>query len=387
MDEILTGTNVRFTRTLNRRVVIEAVRRHSPISRADLAHHTGLTHQAVSNIVGALLEEGYLRRLGRRHVERGQPPVEFALNPDAAHAIGINLDRDRLVGIRVDLEGRVVNRIETEVDHPGPEQSVDVITRAGRELASDVPSSRVSILGIGLAVPTGKWADPASFPGWHSTVVRNWLERRLGHRVYVENDATAAAIWEHLYGRGREFADFFYIHFGYALGGGVISNGTPLYGAHGNAGEFGFTPVFEDVDAFSHGRSDALQHHVSLSALERWLDDHPEADPVSLTSPAIDSWLTRAARLLVEPILNVDNLFDPSAILLGGRLPFELRAELVRRVEPNVLRRRIPGKDYPVQLLPGAAADDAAALGAATLLLYERLSPSPQLVRKQVAMR
>ena len=387
MDDILTGTNVRFTRTLNRRVVIEAVRRHSPASRADLAHHTGLTHQAVSNIVASLLKDGYLRRLGRRPVERGQPPVEFALNPDAAHAIGINLDRDRLIGLRIDLEGRVVQRIEAEVDHPDPERAVDVITLAGRKLADDVSSRRVPVFGVGLAVPTGKWVDPASFPGWHSSVIRTRLERRLNHRVYVENDATAAAIWEHLYGRGREFADFFYIHFGHALGGGVISNGTPLYGAYGNAGEFGFTPVFADVDAFRAGRSDPLQHHVSLLALERWLDDHPEGDEASPTSPAMDAWLTHAARLLVEPILNVDNLFDPSAILLGGRLPFELRADLVRRIEPEVLRRRIPGKDYPVHLLPGEAADDAAALGAATLLLYESLAPSPQLVRKQVAMR
>lgn len=384
MVGLLTGTNVQFTRRLNRRVVIEAIRRNGSASRADIAQQTGLTHQAVSNIVAGLVREGFLVEQGRREVDRGQPPVLYAVDPNAAHAIGINLDRDRLVGVRIDLDGAVTRRIEKATDYPDPQRAMELIARTARTLAEAAPRKRERILGVGLALPTGKWIDPADFPGWRSPEVRDELQQKLGLPLYVENDATVSAIWERLYGRGREFENFFYIHFGRALGGGVISDGEPLYGAHGNAGEFGFTPVYPDAAAFRAGRSEPLQQHVSLATLERDLGS-PVDERTDPTRPEVAGWLERAARLLRDPILAIDNLFDPDAIFLGGRLPAAIREALVHRLEPDVLRLRVPGKTYPVHLLPGEAAEDAAALGAATLLMYEALAPAPDLVRKRVA--
>lgn len=84
----LAGTNLEHARSYNRRVVVETVRLHGPLSRAEIARATGLSAQTVSNIAEELLESGLLAAAGRRTGGRGQPPVELALNPGGASPSG-----------------------------------------------------------------------------------------------------------------------------------------------------------------------------------------------------------------------------------------------------------------------------------------------------------
>lgn len=383
---MLTGTNSSFTRLLNRRVVIETIRRHQPTSRAEIAQRTKLTHAGVSNIVESLAEEGFVVARGRRSHRRGQPAVEYALNPEAAFAIGINLDRDQLVGVRLDLNGRAQKRITWKVDYPAPDEAMALFTDATDQL-SDLPRTlHDRILGVGLALPTGKWIDPPDFLGWDHPAVKQDLSERLNQPIYVENDATAATIWERLYGAGQAHDDFFYIYFGCSIGAGIVSGGQPLYGTDGHAGEFGFTPIFPNAEALERGSTEPLMKHVSLSAFERHMAQASGADDASAPEPrqsaGPSAWLDHAARLLTAPLLGVDHLLDPEVMFLGGRLPQPLRADLANRLQAALATRRVPSKSKPLRVLPSQAGEDAAALGAATLLMYEALAPSPDLVRK-----
>src|SRR5262245_15290217 len=95
------GANGGQIRDHNRRVVLQALR-PGPASRADLARRTGLTAQSVSNIVGALIEEGLVMTAGRRRQARGQPPLDLTLNPAGAYSIGVEVRADRMVGILAD---------------------------------------------------------------------------------------------------------------------------------------------------------------------------------------------------------------------------------------------------------------------------------------------
>ena len=104
---IAIGNNPERTRSHNRRVVLESVRRHGPIGRAEIARLTRLTTQAVSNIVAELVAEGFLLEGGRRRIGRGQPPVELVVNPDGGMTAGIEIAAGHLVTVLVDLAGRL----------------------------------------------------------------------------------------------------------------------------------------------------------------------------------------------------------------------------------------------------------------------------------------
>src|ERR1700712_2190353 len=105
---VLQGTNIEHAKALNRRVVLEAVRRSGPITRADLARLTGLTAQAATNISAELAEAGLIREGGVRRGQRGQPATEISLDPQGGFAIGLNLGHQTLSGVLVDLAGDVV---------------------------------------------------------------------------------------------------------------------------------------------------------------------------------------------------------------------------------------------------------------------------------------
>ncbi len=92
---IAIGNNPLRTRSHNRRVVLEAVRLHGPLGRAEIARLTQLTLQAVSNIASALIDDGLLVEQGRRRSGRGQPPVQFAVNPDGGVTAGIEIAAGR----------------------------------------------------------------------------------------------------------------------------------------------------------------------------------------------------------------------------------------------------------------------------------------------------
>lgn len=52
---MLRGTNLEYAKAYNLRIVLETIRLHSPLPRAEVARRTALTPQTISNIVTRLL--------------------------------------------------------------------------------------------------------------------------------------------------------------------------------------------------------------------------------------------------------------------------------------------------------------------------------------------
>ena len=73
----LTGSNAGQAREHNRALVLQAIHRNSPISRAEIARQTGLTKPGIARIVDRLLDEGLILEARRRHGLRGQPAIEL----------------------------------------------------------------------------------------------------------------------------------------------------------------------------------------------------------------------------------------------------------------------------------------------------------------------
>jgi len=387
---MLWGTNLEQARAYNLRVVFEVIRLHGPISRAEIARRTGLTLQAVSNLVRALEEAGLLQFGGRSPSRRGQPPLEVDIRPDAACSIGLNLDRDHLTGVLVDLKGQVHARVHHELAHPLlPEPALDRMVEACQHLLAARPEWRDRIWGVGVALPgpidpeTGTVRSVYNFPGWDDVAVRDPLQQRLGLPVHVANDATAAAVGERWFGAGRILRDFFYVYFGICVGGGVILGGQPYYGATGNAGEFGHIPIQPGVREFFGTR-------VSLGALYEALGVSTPADleqRFAAQDPALRCWLDQAAEQMVPALIAVESLLDPEAILFGGRFPEPLLRYLIGRLEAILPAYRMPGKPRYPELILGCAKQDAPALGAAILPIYEVLAPTTQRLLKRHGRR
>jgi len=393
---LLSGTNIEHTRSFNRRVVLDAVRRHGPISRAEIARLTSLTAQTVSNIALDLQQGGLIRSGGRRRTGRGQPPVEMSINPEGGYTVGLQLDHRRLAGVLVNLAGEVRERSDVEIGRAAPDIALPLMARMVDTLLQRAGLDPSRVLGTGVVMPGPFDVDsltsvgPTTLPGWRGIDPAALLSKTIGLPVLVENDATAAALGESLYGAARHLRTFFYLYIGVGLGGGLIIDGQPYRGAWGNAGEFGHIVVAPGGIRCFCGNSGCLERYASLHAAHEALraagyDSAATQDLAALAAagnPAIMGWIDGAARHLRRALNAVENLLDPEAILIGGDLPETIAQTLIDRLDPlmpSVSARR--GRDWP-RLIKATAGVEATALGAAALPIFDTMSPSFSLLFK-----
>lgn len=397
---MLTGTNLLYTKQYNLRIVHEAIRLFGPISRAEVARRTALTGQTISNLVKELLALGLIYEAERRQEGRGAPATALAINPDGAFSIGLDLDRDHLTGVLVDLAGTVRQRVHVDVEVPTPAEALELMVDTVGTLVERQALPREKVWGVGIGIPgpmrqvkggAGYLVNPKAFPGWHDIPLAQWMSERLALPIHVENNATAAAVGERWYGDGQQIGTFFYVYFGSGLGGGIVMNGRPYEGFTGNAGE-----IVHLAAAFSRRQERAADDsHVGLlfnlpllyeRLRARGADVHTPERLAALHDeghPELLAWLDAATDRLCGLALAVEYLLDPEAVFFGGRLPERIIAALMDRVAREIPARRVVGTaDGPRHLLARAGAD-AAALGVATLPIYQHFAPGPQLLMKE----
>jgi predicted NBD/HSP70 family sugar kinase len=385
----LSGTNLERAGDHNQRVTLQAIRVGGPITRTDLAEITGLTAPAIANITKRLLNDGLILDAGRLQGQRGQPAMKLAINPDGCFSIGLNIDRDHITLVVLDLLGKVRARATREVNFALP----DAVTAFfDTEMAAildrgDIKPDR--LIGIGVALPDDLARvslphQPDDYAAWNNIDIAATFGGKLGLPTFVENDAAAAALGELAFGHGLHHPSFFYILFSRGLGGGLVIDGSYYRGANGRSGEIGFIPVRSDRTT-----ARSLQDAVSLAALLDFMEQRGFAlerpDQLSGLSgegeTALAEWVDMAAELLTDPLLSISCLMNPEAVFIGGRLPAELVEKLAAAVNQrtNAHRSRIPAL---APLHRAAMAADAPAVGAAILPFNDRLLPSRAVLMK-----
>lgn len=102
-------------RRQNRTLVLEALRRHGPIARTQLAGVTGLSHASITAITQDMLAQGVLADLPEDRSEeksRGRPAVRIGLNRAVASVCLAEVDVTRVRLSLVDYGATLVDRID-----------------------------------------------------------------------------------------------------------------------------------------------------------------------------------------------------------------------------------------------------------------------------------
>jgi len=390
-QRVAIGSNPERNRAHNRRVVLEVIRMHEHLGRTEIARRAQITPQAVANIVEELLEEGLLIELGRLRSGRGQPPIQFAVNPNGPLTAGIEVAADHMVTVLLDLSGGIRGQsiISLGPDSQGPDAVPELAAAEVRKLQARLGTDNSTLLGIGVVMP-GPFeiegmssVGPATLPGWAGVDPAPLFAKATEQHVVVENDATAAVVGERLYGAGRQLGTFCYLYFGVGLGLGVIQDRRPVRGAFGNAGEIGHVGLTPRKGKAIYGPAGALERFVSVFALRERLamagiytatvDDiqklHDEGNQTLL------DWIAMAADYLAPAVAMLENIFDPETVIFGGGLPDSVLDAVIAALEPlpvSVATR--PQRTHP-RVLRGQTGQLTAALGAAALPLLDTISP------------
>jgi len=354
-----------------RRVLAELVRA-APPTRAELIQRISMAPQSAARLIDELVDRGLVILGDRVRRGRGQPSVEIRLAAEAALALGVSIMSDTVAVGLADLSGE----LRATAQFSPRAMTFDAIAAGVAEKATElVPGTGLGserLCGVGVSI-AGQFTGAAGrlvTTGFLQDLMGRDLEREfaeaLGLPAVVENDGAAAAVGELLAGAGRTHDSFAYLFFGAGLGGGVVVDGRPVRGAWGNAGEFSRVV-----------RRSALESRPTLEALRRRL----AMDGVTFTTvgemladfdpawPAIDEWIDEGREPLLTMLAAISAVFDPPAIVFGGRLPAPLSERLIAAVEPAFAAEF--GRSAPLpKLLPAEARGDAALHGAAMLPLH-----------------
>lgn len=373
----------------NQRVVLQTIRVHEPVIKPIIGEITGLTAPTISGIIGRLMDAGIVREAGLLQGPRGQPAMRYAINPDGAISLGLNVDRDHVTLVALDFNGAVRDRATVEVDFALPDFILSFLEEQIARLVEQKLIDRTRLIGIGVALPDDLGGldlphQPTSYEIWDDFDLASAMRSAYGLPVFIENDATAAALGELQFGHGLADRTFFYVFIGAFMGGGLVVDGQAVSGADGRSGEIGFL----SVDPTGQ-HPQMLQDVVSVSGLLKRLETSgfPEIDVAALAHlkgrarTLCEEWCDEAADLLIPPLLMINAIINPRSIYLGGRLPSWLLDRLIAMLNER-LWQRTPQPPRRALLQKAQHADDAGALGAAVLPFSELLLPTRSAILK-----
>ena len=388
------GKNPGRSREHNRRVVLELLRRAGSLGRKELADLAHISTQAVTNIIDDLLADNLLIDMGRKRTVRGLPPIQYGINPDGAITIGLEIAVGSLTAAVLDLGGN--QRATEQVALPDMTAEV-VFGLIGPLVARLRAAYGAPLMGVGVVMPGPfeieglSGVGPTTLPDWSGVDVVSALTRICGVPVFVDNDATAAAVGEMLFGKGQNVSHFCMLYFGVGIGMGGIVADQPLRGAFGNAGEIGHIVVAVDGLPCQCGQFGCLERYVSLHALTEWMtQDGTAPDSAALVQrhanqdPLIIAWLDQAAPHLSRVISLLENIFDPQTMILGGKMPKPILNDLIARLDipTSVANRR--NRSLP-RVQHGLTSEESAALGAAALPFFNAITPQLHLSEDQAS--
>lgn len=395
------GSNSVQLRHYNERVVLEAVRRFGQASKAEIARFAHLTPPAVASIVEALVAGGYLAENGKRFGGKGQPSAMYALDPNGAFSIGLHIGRRALDAILIDFAGQTCAFETHDYDYPDPETVKKLAgTAINRFKAQLGIASQSRLIGIGVSAPyfIGGWDEELAFPAdvqqaWRAFDLKTHIAETSGLPVMIENDASAAAAAELVYGLGKQYSDFIHISLSTFVGGGLVLDGTLQTGPNGNTAAFGPFPVTASTLSSvprSGKKFEVLLHRASIYTLIRHLNAGGIAikrvrdlEPMPADARRlVAEWQDDCSDALAQALIGSIAVVDVEAIIIDGLLPSPLLMDTVAKVRERFSDMLPPGLLAPT-IAAGAFGSRGSALGASILPIFSMFGPDTGVLMKK----
>lgn len=241
--------------------------------------------------------------------------------------IGIDLGGTKILTALADSKGRIIatSRIDT-LANLGQKQVINNIIKSINMVMKQakIPLSRVSRVGIGAPGPILGHAiivNPPNLPGWQQVNIKSLLQKKLDKKIYVENDANAAAFGELCFGAGKGFRNLVYITISTGIGGGIIIKGNVYTGVLGTAGEIGhmvIDPKGHKCGCGNHGCLEALAAGPAIARMAGRKNALEAELAARRGDKKAKKAIETAAKYIGIGIANINNILNPDIFVIGG---------------------------------------------------------------------
>ncbi len=314
---------------------------------------------------------------------------------------GIDIGGTKMAAGLTRPDGTVVDTLE-RTDHTSLDETalMNMAAAMVRQLCARANCAIPDVEGVAVGMAghmrsrDGIVLTTSNLHGFKNYPLVKELSSRLGLRVQLENDANCQAWAEYKYGSGKGHDDCIFVTVSTGIGAGIIINGKLYRGKTGTAGEIGHT-IIEPHNGLpcTCGNSGCFMAHastVNLSKLARREsrrygksrilkrgDTDEEVDHIDgkhvyahacAGDPAALAIIDEYAEYLGIMLYNLFQIFNPSAIILGGGL-MNWELGFFERIREVFDRLATPMLHDPVTLAKAGVGQHSGVLGAAALLL------------------
>ncbi len=266
--------------------------------------------------------------------------------------IGIDVGGTNTTGGLASEEGRLSVKIRRPTDRAGgAEAGLKLISDIIEELMDRAGRVRAKVrrIGVGFGGPVdfdeGIVLLSHHVAGWEGLPLRHELKSRFRLPVILDNDANAGTLGEWRFGAGLGFNDLLYVNIGTGIGGGIISDGRLLRGAHNLAGEIGHLIVVRDGPVCTCGKRGCLESCASGEAIARrgseTLGRPVKSEEVFALAADGDSKAKGVLSGVIEDLAHgigaAVSLLNPAVVIIGGGLseaPHSLFLDPLRHAIP-----------------------------------------------------
>lgn len=326
----ITTWNQQIVKKKNKEIVLRTIITNAPISRADIAQHSGLNKATVSSLVNELIEEEFIYESGPGESSGGRRPVMLLFNKKAGYSIGLDIGVNYILGIVTDLEGNVVYEKHKSIHNLSFDEIIHLTIETIKNLIEHTPQSRYGVIGIGIGVPgivdkSGKVLLAPNLK-WKNVDLLDIIYREFDYPIIVENEANAGAYGEIRFGAGVNFHNVIYISAGIGIGVGIILKGELYKGMNGYSGESGHMTIVVDGEKCRCGNSGCWEAYASEHALlhqaKHILPDATLEELIKMAeeNKNVKDIFQQIGSYLGIGISNLIKTFNPQQIIIGNRL-------------------------------------------------------------------
>ncbi len=296
------------------------------------------------------------------------------------YSIGVDLGGTNLRAAAIDSQGKLLDKIAGNTElQAGRDVVIADMVQSIEALRGRLGEHNLRGVGIGLPgfilMDKGIIIGSNNMPEFDNYPVRDEIEKRLGAKVILENDANAAALGEKWMGAGREVDDLVLLTLGTGIGGGIIVGGRVLHGQLGMAAELGHLTVVPNGNPCGCGNRGCVEKHASATAIASMArliglgHDLSAEDVFNLAMAgneraiAIFQSMGEALGVALATLINIFNF--PLYLLSGGPLPAWnfFAPAMIAEIE----RRSFTYRHSPTRIEKATLGNEAGLYGAAYL--------------------
>lgn len=295
--------------------------KNSDLTKQDLVTSLQLCLPTVTQNIAELMDAGLIGESGSLGNTGGRRAKTYSIIKDARIAIGLDITRNHITAVAVDLTGTIMTKIRNRVSFESSDAYYRYIGDVVAEVVQAAGVTPEQILGVGIGIPGLVTADGETvFSGKilnFTGTTRAEFSQYIPYKTMLFNDANAAAFTETW--ANHELKNVFYIMLSNNIGGSVVIDSQVYVGDSLKSGEVGHVPLVPGGRLCYCGQHGCVDAYLAATELSRLTDGNLALFFQNLEkgNPEFEAVWAQYLNHLSDTANIVHTLFD-CPIILGG---------------------------------------------------------------------